>query len=88
MLLHNPEAAGLHTPRGEWDTVRKYDTAWRCEKGRREEAMERSEEATNEAIKRRRSPLGPHAPVDGGNTGMLAALLQYRCEHEDRGRRR
>ena len=88
MLLHNPEASGLHMPRGDWETVRTYDTAWRCEQGRREEAMERARRRST-----RQSSGGEARSVRtgrsiGGGTGMLAALLQYRCEHEDRGRRR
>jgi hypothetical protein len=85
LLLFNPKANGLQGGQGEWETVRHYDTLWLCEQGRREDAAERAEEAAKKDDAKWPLPSGPRAP-DSGN---LAALLQYRCEHERRasGRR-
>jgi hypothetical protein len=60
--------------------VRKYDTAWLCEEGRREEAAELVKETEED----RREKSGPQSPGAIASAGNLAALLRYRCEHESR----
>jgi hypothetical protein len=84
LLLFNPEADGLRGARGEWETVRGYDTLWLCEQGRREEAAQDAEEAAKQADARWPRPSGPRS----ASSGTLAALLQYRCEYEKRARGR
>jgi hypothetical protein len=60
--------------------VRKYDTAWLCEEGRREEAAELVKETDEE----RREKSGARQAGAVASSGNLAALLRYRCEHEPR----
>jgi hypothetical protein len=69
-LLFNPEPNALNAPRADWEEVEEYDTAWLCEQGRREEAVERAEEAAKER--------------PGHSPSTLQAMLRYRCEHSDR----
>jgi hypothetical protein len=69
-LLFNPEPNPLNAPRGDWEDVEEYDTAWLCEEGRREEAAERAEEAAKER--------------PGHSPSTLDAMLRYRCEHSGR----
>jgi hypothetical protein len=60
----------LDAPRDDWKKVRKYDTAWLCEEGRRKEAAELAEDAAKDH-------------PDQSET-LLAAMLRYRCEPEGR----
>ena len=68
LLLFNREADEPFAPRESWKKVRKYDTAWLCEEGRREEAAELSEQTAKEKHRQ--------------DSDTLAAMLRYRCEHE------
>ena len=91
MLLWNPEREAPNTARADWEKVRKYDTAWLCEEGRREEAAELAQEEAEEAreaAKKRHGPAAAESPGDAGGNGNLSALLRYRCEYEGRGGRR
>ncbi len=69
-LFFNPDSNPLDAPRDDWKKVRKYDTAWLCEEGRRKEAAELAEDA---AKKR----------PDESET-QLSSMLRYRCEPEGR----
>jgi hypothetical protein len=72
LLLFNPEPGAPYSPTQRWERVRKYDTAWLCEEGRREEAARLSERTAKEHSRQ------------GSDT--LAATLRYRCEYTDRSR--
>ena len=69
LLLFNPESNAHYASTESWERVRKYDTAWLCEEGRREEAAKLSERTAKEHKQQ------------GSDT--LAATLQYRCEYTD-----
>ena len=75
LLLFNAAGGGPYAPTQEWDEVRRYDTAWECEAGRREEAARVAEKQAEE-----------HQGSDSRTT--LDALLQHRCEYEGRARHR
>jgi hypothetical protein len=72
LLLFNPEPGAPYSPTGRWERVRKYETAWLCEEGRREEAARLSERTAKEHSRQR--------------SDTLAAMLRYRCEYTDRTR--
>jgi hypothetical protein len=69
LLLFNPESNAHYASMESWERVRKYDTAWLCEEGRREEAARLSERTAKEHSRQ------------GSDT--LAATLRYRCEYTD-----
>src|SRR5262249_48150107 len=70
LLLFNPESNAPHASMESWERVRKYDTAWLCEEGRRAEAARLSERTAKEHKQQ--------------GSDMLAATLRYRCEYTDR----
>jgi protein involved in temperature-dependent protein secretion len=68
VLLASPSPEAINAPKAEWDEVRSYDTAWACEAGRREEAIELVRE---QAAKRGERTEG----------AALEAMLRYRCAY-------
>jgi hypothetical protein len=91
LLLFNPERDAPYTARAGWEKVRKYDTAWLCEEGRREEAAELAQEEAEEArdaAKNRGVAAAAQPSGDATGNGNLSALLRYRCEYEGRVGRR
>lgn len=76
VLSFNPAADGLNARRDGWEWVERYDSAWACEEGRREAALEKAEKQAARSQK-----------VAANNTA-LRTLLQYRCEHESRAPKR
>ena len=70
ILLLLPEPGTPSAPTASWKKVREYDTAWRCEEGRREKAAELTKDTAEEQR--------------ASGSGTLDAMLRYRCERTER----
>ena len=74
VLLFNKTPELADPPLASWKKVHDYDTAWLCEEGRREKAVDLMKDAQKNGPPEAQTALGP--------------LLRYRCERSERVERR